>query len=143
MTRRSRTGSVLAVLAVLLVACGTAEGDVFALEVGQCLDDPGARSGIEEVELVACHDPHDFEVFALTDLPDGPYPGAGEVVDAAQARCTGLFAAYVGVEEPASALATAFLVPSEDGWEGGDRQVVCLLYEPDERLESSMRGAQR
>jgi hypothetical protein len=140
---RSRRWWALAVLAALLPACGPAEGDVFALEVGQCLDDPGVRSGIEEVELVACDDPHDFEVFALPALADGTYPGDREVVDAAQASCTNRFAAYVGVEEVASALATAFFIPNEDGWEGGDRQVVCLLYEPDLRLEGSMRGAQR
>lgn len=138
-----RTPLLLTGLAFLLLACGPGEGDVFSLEVGRCLDDPGERTGIEEVELVACDEPHDYEVFALVDLPEGTYPGDSEVADRARDACTDRFAAYVGVEELVSALATAFLVPNEGGWEGGDRQVVCLLYEPDQRLEGSMRGAQR
>ncbi len=130
-------------LVALLLGCGPGEGDVFSLEVGQCLEDPGDRAGIDQVEVVPCDAPHDFEVFALVDLPDGPYPGEDQVVERARDACTGRFAAYVGVEEATSALASAFLVPDEDGWEDGDRQVVCLLYEPDQRLDSSMRGAQR
>jgi len=130
-------------LVALLLACGPGDGDVFGLEVGRCLDDPGERTGIEEVEVVACDEPHDFEVFALVDLSEGTYPGHGGVADRAWDVCTDRFAAYVGVEESASVLATAFLVPNEGGWEGGDRQVVCLLYEPDQRLEGSMGGAQR
>lgn len=138
-----RTLLVLTGLVTLVLACGPGEGDVFALEVGRCLDDPGERTGIEEVEVVACDQPHDFEVFALVDLPEGPYPGDSQVADRAREACTDRFAAYVGTEEASSALATAFLVPNEGGWEGGDREVVCLLYEPDQRLEGSMRGAQR
>ncbi|TVR24597.1 MAG: hypothetical protein EA387_05445 [Nitriliruptor sp.] len=137
------TPLLLTGLALLLLACGQGEGDVSALEVGRCLDEPGERTGIEEVELVSCDEPHDFEVFALVDLPEGMYPGDSEVVDRAKDACRDRFAAYVGVEESASALATGFLAPSEGGWEGGDRQVVCLLYEPDQRLEGPMRGAQR
>ena len=130
-------------LAALLLACGPGDGDVVAREVGRCVDDPGERTGIEEVEVVACDEPHDFEVFALVDLAEGTYPGEGEVADQARDACTDRFAAYVGIEAPVSTLATAFLVPNEDGWEGGDREVVCLVYEPDQRLEGSMRGAQR
>ena len=138
-----RTVLLLTGLAALLLACGPGEGDVFALEVGRCLDDPGERTGIEEVEVVACDQPHDFEVFALVDLPEGTYPGDSEVAGRARETCTDRFAAYVGTEEASSALATAFLVPNQGGWAGGDRRVVCLLYEPDQPLEGSMRGAQR
>jgi hypothetical protein len=138
-----RTAVLFGVLALVLLGCGPGEGDVFSLEVGQCLDEPGEPTGVEAVDLVACDELHDFEVFALVDLPDGPYPGAEELADRARAACTDRFAAYVGVEEPSSVLASAFLVPEESGWEDDDRQVVCLLYEPDRRLDTSMRGAQR
>lgn len=132
-----------ALLGVLLSSCGPGEGAVSALRVGQCLHQPDASTAIEEVEVVPCDDPHDFEVFALVELPDGAYPGAAGTSDAAGPACTDRFAAYVGVEPSGSVLATGFLVPSEDGWEGGDRQVVCLLYAPDERLQGSMRATQR
>ncbi|MGM0618313.1 MAG: septum formation family protein [Actinomycetota bacterium] len=130
-------------LGVLLSACGPGEGAVSALQVGQCLHQPEASTAIEEVELVPCDDPHDFEVFALVELPDGPYPGDSALPEMAQPACRGRFAAYVGVEPSDSVLATGLLVPSEDGWDGGDREVVCLLYEPDERLQGSMRATGR
>jgi hypothetical protein len=132
-----------AIFGVLLSSCGPGEGAVSALRVGQCLNQPGTTTDIEEVEVVPCEDPHDFEVFALVELPDGAYPGDSALSDTAQPACTDRFAAYVGVEPAESVLATGFLIPSEDGWEGGDRQVVCLLYEPDERLQGSMRATQR
>lgn len=142
--RVMRTSVLLtALLGVLLSSCGPGEGAVSALRVGQCLHQPGASNAIEEVEVVPCDDPHDFEVFARVELPDGPYPGDDGVSDAAQPACTGRFAAYVGVEPSDSVLATGFLVPSEEGWDGGDREVVCLLYAPDERLQGSMRATQR
>ncbi len=132
-----------ALLGVLLSSCGPQEGAVSALQVGQCLDRPGTSTAIEEVDVVPCEDPHDFEVFALVELPDGSYPGDDGLSDAAQPACTDRFAAYVGVEPSDSVLATGLLVPSEEGWDDGDREVVCLLYEPDERLQGSMRGTQR
>jgi hypothetical protein len=132
-----------AVVGVLLSSCGPGEGAVSALRVGQCLNQPGSTTDIEEVEVVPCDDPHDLEVFALVELPEGPYPGDSGLSDAAQPACADRFAAYVGVEPAESVLATGFLIPSEDGWDGGDREVVCLLYDPDGRLQGSMRATQR
>lgn len=132
-----------ALIGVVLSACGPGEGAVSALQAGQCLNQPGASTAIEEVEVVPCEDPHDFEVFALVELPGGPYPGDSGMSESARPACRDRFAAYVGVEPSDSVLATGFLVPSADGWDGGDREVVCLLYEPDERLQGSMRASGR
>ncbi len=134
---------LIALVGVVLSACGPGEGAVSALPVGQCLQEPGSSSDVEEVEVVPCDDPHDFEVFALVALPDGPYPGDSGRSQAARSVCRDRFAAYVGVEPSNSVLATGFLVPSEEGWERGDREVVCLLYEPGERLQGSMRATGR
>ena len=83
-------------LALLAGACSTAvarndDGTilargrlaVFAMRVGDCFDDPdelvsGETLELDEVLAVPCAEPHDNEVFALFDLPDGesaPYPG--------------------------------------------------------------------
>lgn len=143
MRTRALLAALLSALAVLLSSCGPGEGAVTALRVGQCLDQPAAATAIEEVEVVPCDDPHDLEVFAVVALPDGPYPGDSARSDAALAACTDRFAAYVGIEPSASELATGFLVPTEAAWDGGDREVVCLLYAPGERLQGSMRATQR
>lgn len=143
MHRLAPAAALLGVLAVALSACGPGQGAVTALRPGQCVDQPASPTGVEEVEVVPCDDPHDLEVFALVELPEGPYPGADGRSQAAQEACNERFAAYVGVEPSASALATGFLVPTEEGWQAGDREVVCLLYEPDTRLTGSMRATQR
>jgi len=139
-----RTRLLLAsLLGLLLTSCGPGEGAVTDLRAGQCLDRPETATAIEEVEVVPCDDPHDLEVFALVELPDGPYPGDSGRSQVAQEACADRFAAYVGVEPSASARSTGFLVPTEQGWDEGDREVVCLLYDPDERLTGSMRASQR
>lgn len=130
-------------LGLLATACGPGDEAVTDLRAGQCLEKPENTTGIEAVEVVPCDDPHDLEVFAVVELTDGPYPGESGRSQAAQEACAGRFAAYVGVEPAASALATGFLVPTEQGWERGDREVVCLLHAPEERLTGSMRASQR
>jgi hypothetical protein len=132
-----------AIAGVLMSSCGPGAGAVSTLQVGQCLNQPNSTTAIEQVDVVPCEDPHDLEVFALVQLPDSAYPGDGGLSDVAQPACTERFAAYVGVEPANSALATGFLVPSQEGWDGGDREAVCLLYEPDARLTGSMRAMQR
>ena len=61
----------------------TEGGDVgvFALEVGDCFDQP-PDGNIEEVAGVPCDEPHDTEVYAKFDMEggdDAPYPGDAAV----------------------------------------------------------------
>ncbi|MDA3040977.1 MAG: hypothetical protein O3C27_15900 [Actinomycetota bacterium] len=47
---------------------------VFAMEVGDCFQVP-IEDLVQSVEAVPCTEPHDAQVYAKFDMPDGPYPG--------------------------------------------------------------------
>jgi hypothetical protein len=130
--------------ALLVVSC--AQGNVFSLEPGTCFDDVDAffeedSEGVSDVPTVDCDEPHDNEVFATFDLPDGSYPGDDAVTTAADDGCIDRFADYVGIDYADSRFVSTYLVPTADSWADGDREVVCFLYDIDlAKIEGSAEG---
>lgn len=106
-------------------------GDVFALEIGQCFDDPDTSGTVTAVDMVGCNDPHDNEVYALFDLPDGTFPGLSVVKEAAAEGCYDVFESYVGLDYESSVFDFSSLSPTPNSWENGDREVVCIVYDLD------------
>jgi hypothetical protein len=102
------------------------------LEVGDCFAelDPGAAS-IDEVALRPCTEPHEYEIFAVVDLPaDGEvrYDEEQVVIDSEQA-CDGAFEGYVGIPYDDSTLGVFFIYPDRSAWIGEDRAIICALYD--------------
>ena len=58
-----RTLMVLIAVAMTAAACGQS---VFALEVGQCFNDPSSTEEVSSVSTVDCAEPHNNEVFHLS-----------------------------------------------------------------------------
>ena len=126
-------GAILAVVALFALAdadddadagpSGTTlpEGDPVAadrIEVGDCFNDQDAID-LATLPVVPCGEPHDKEVYHLFELPE---PAGG---------------AY-----PSSALEIFPIPPSEASWSGGDREVVCALYDARrQELTGSARGS--
>jgi hypothetical protein len=109
---------------------------VFDLEVGDCFSG-GENGEVSEVSVVDCDDEHAYEVFALVDHeagPDDAYPGDEELEEFADDQCTGdEFESYVGISYDVSIYYSTWLTPTERSWdELGDREVVCVLYEPED-----------
>jgi hypothetical protein len=120
---RTRTTSLVA-LALVAAACG---GNAFELEVGQCLDQPAAEQ-VVDVELVDCSEPHDLEVYQIADLPDQPFDP--DAVDASSFEiCLEAFDGFVGTPYAESELDIYYLIPTEQSWSDGDREVVCAVYD--------------
>lgn len=139
-----RARSVAVAIACLLIVACSSEGDVFSLEVGACFDDPDDIEQVSEVPVVDCAEPHDNEVFAVFDLPDGDFPGIEAVQDASVDGCLGeRFESYVGTPYPESEIFASALWPTDSSWSAGDREVVCFLFEPGEKLIGSQRNAGR
>ena len=121
---------------------------MFALNVGECFDDPpniGAGTQVQELEGIPCEQPHDNEVYALIDYPAGdsdPYPGDEEVLAFIDEECVTAFEEYVDGEYLASNLEFGNLRPTEGSWAQGDREVVCFLYDSSlEPLTESAEGS--
>lgn len=146
MRDRSR-GAVLAA-ALLVVAVGCGDGNVFSLEPGTCFDDvveltEEGGGEVGEVPVVDCAQPHDNEVFATFDLEAASFPGDDEVLQLAVDGCLQRFRDYVGSEPQSSRYAVSHLVPTARTWDvNDDREVVCFLYDRQlEKLEGSAEGS--
>lgn len=150
-----RLRSIFVVCLLALAACGGAQRDdagaiieagsedVFALQVGDCFDDPAEFGEIANVDAVPCAQPHDNEIYHTFDLPDGDFPGDTAIDDAAFSNCLPAFESYVGTTYESSSLDISYLSPTLDSWDAGDREIACLLYDLNlEKLTGSMEGAE-
>lgn len=134
----------LIALAVALAACSA--GNVFSLDVGTCFDDVEEFSEegsgeVADVPIVECSEPHDNQVFAKFDLPDGDFPGQAGVQASAEDGCIERFEDFVGLAYADSRYVASSLTPTDQTWGDGDREVVCFLYDIDlQKLEGTAEG---
>lgn len=122
------------------------EGDfinVNDLAVGDCWT--GAFEGeIDEVELIDCALPHQSEAFLAFDAPEGPYPAAADFAQLAFEQCAGdPFTEFIGAPyDPAAALQIYYYAPLEEGWDIGDREMLCYVADVNGAvMEGSAEGS--
>ena len=119
------------------------DADVFSVQVGDCivssrLDD---AAEIESVPVVPCAEPHDLEIYAETELPEGDYPGEEAITASAEEFCAGEFEPFVGLAYEESAHEYWYFTPLEDGWNTqGDRVVQCVLDTNGTDVTGSLQG---
>jgi hypothetical protein len=95
-----------------------------------------------EVTAVPCTEPHSGEVYLVFDLPDGDFPGDGEVARLAETGCVDAFRAFVGKPYLRSILEVTFLSPDSVNWRiADDREVMCFIGEPDGSTTGTLEGA--
>ena len=130
-----------------LTTAGTVTVD--DLRVGDCFNS-GDELEIADVDGVPCDEPHSFEVFAVQDHEANSYPTDAELTEVFGSICVPAFESYVGSPYTSSEIYATMITPTEDGWNAGDREIICYLYEPtDDTLEDevqlteSLRGAGR
>jgi hypothetical protein len=114
--------------------------DAFALEVGDCLDDDALRGEVQTVPTVACTEPHDSEIYASHQLELSPYPGNEAIIAQAEALCETSFEVFVGVPYLDSPLDYSFYHPTQQSWVTGDREVLCVIYDPAGPVTGSLEG---
>ncbi len=119
------------------------DADVFSIKVGDCivserLDDSGE---VESVPVVPCAEPHDIEIYAETELPEGDYPGEEAVSASAEEYCYGEFEPFVGLAYEESAHDFWYFTPLEDGWNAlDDRVIQCVLDTQGTDVTGSLQG---
>ncbi len=120
-----------------------APSDAYTLPVGACLDD--VPSGvISPANLVDCAQPHSYEVFGSFFLSDGAFPGDDAIESSAYEGCDAAYPDYVGIPWQQSTLEYYYVSPTEQTWAEGDREISCLLYDPDaDQTTGSLRGSAR
>ena len=145
--KRALGAIVLALSAVVLAGCslltGTPEGetDVFAVEVGDCINTTSTEEEIMSIPIVPCDEPHDQEVFDRLVLDDGDYPGDAAIDDQLMSYCTGdAFTAFVGLPYADSIYATSGLTPTQGSWDNGDRELLCTIGDPAGQTTGTLEG---
>lgn len=115
---------------------GGGDLDVWALQVGDCFDDPDDLDDVVfDVAALPCSEPHDNEVFSLVPIAGifgESYPGDAVLQEYSYEACVGEpFDSYVGTDYLDSSLEVFTFTPSDESWAEGDREVVCVLFRLD------------
>jgi len=135
---KTLTAAAILLAALTLSGCSAitglinGEGDVFSLEVGDCMDDFGESEDLTSVPIVDCDEPHDAEVYVAKDIEADSYPGDTAVGEEADEICIDEYEAFVGLAYDDSLLNYWAITPSEESWALGDREVVCTISKYDE-----------
>lgn len=120
---------------------------VFDLREGTCFNDPVTADDelVEELAVVSCDTPHDNEVFAIIDHPDGTdaaFPSSEAMSEFANQKCEAVYYTYVGTAYADSLFLYSTYYPTAESWDEGDREIICFLYHPDlEKLTGSRKGS--
>jgi Septum formation len=124
-----------------------AQADAFALRVGDCLNVGGTVTESEETQMinsvptVPCGDEHDGEVYASHLMEDAEYPGDEATAATADELCYANFEGFVGMAYEDSALDFTMFYPTAESWElGGDREILCIVVDPEAGVTGSLEG---
>lgn len=141
-TSRFAVAAAAGGIVLAAAGCELLVSDALRLEVGDCLADEDLAPLVERVETVPCDEPHNYEVYASIELPDGEFPGTAAIETEAQA-CEEEFEIFVGVPYVESELHALPLTPTEESWELDDREILCLIHEEDTETAGTLEGAGR
>jgi hypothetical protein len=120
----------------------TDAGDVsaFSLEVGDCLNGLKESDNISSLPAVPCDQPHEGEVFAMIQLPDGGYPGDEKISTDAGDRCSAAFETYAPSSVSDEKIELFYLQPTQLSWAQGDREITCIATDPAQKRTGSIKG---
>jgi hypothetical protein len=100
------------------------------------------QAELSEIPTVDCADKHDGQVVHTFEMPGESFPSDTEWSEAIEEGCTQGFEEFVGTSYGESDLLVQDLSPTEESWESGDRQVLCLAFVSDGSTSQSFEGAE-
>ncbi|MDJ0334588.1 septum formation family protein [Salinibacterium sp. G-O1] len=115
--------------------------DVFTIQVGDCLNDGDVTGEVSEVKVIDCDAEHDSEAYKSIKMTDDEFPGETAVDDMAISECKSAFSAFVGIDYDDSSLDFSYYYPTESSWAQGDREILCLVVDPEGKIAGSLKGA--
>lgn len=112
---------------------------------GDCVNGihEGAVITTSSSRSVACAAPHDNEIIGTFDHPSSDaFPGQAALESYAASVCIPAFQAYVGVDFAQSSLDMIPVLPTNETWGKGDRQVACVVVTRDgSQLTNSVKDS--
>jgi len=134
---------VILILGGLFIFRDRISGDVTALQVGDCIDEPAAgTTSVSQVQHQPCSDPHDAEIVYIASDTSPSYPGQDHFDQVANSVCTDQATLYLGTDFNSRAdIGGGYFYPTSDSWSGGDRDITCYVDRTDgEKLVGSVKG---
>ncbi|KRF32633.1 septum formation family protein [Yonghaparkia sp. Soil809] len=120
---------------------GNDSTDVFTIQVGDCLNDAEATEQVETVPTTPCDEPHDSEVYASVIMSEDDYPGEDAILERADSECLTGFESFVGASYDESPYDFSYYFPTEGSWAQGDREILCVIYDPAGPVTGSLEGS--
>ena len=123
---------------------GSPSTNVFALQPGQCFQNPSASQtelGFTYVTVVACTKPHNAQAFAQVTVKGTSWPGTDAVKRQADSLCHAQIKANVQISKITSSMSLRYLYPLESSWAGGHRTITCLIVNSTPDLKTSVLRA--
>ncbi|MFC8922884.1 septum formation family protein [Cellulosimicrobium sp. NPDC057127] len=117
--------------------------DILDLAVGDCVSTTDLPDTVFTVPVVPCASDHQAEVYAITHLAAGDFPGDEGVQALAEDFCFEAFESYVGLPYEDSELYAWWFSPTEENWTWGDRSVQCFLEPLSGTVTGTLEGAAR
>jgi len=96
-----------------------------SLQVGDCLNGLQEEGDVRSLPAVPCAEPHEGEVYATFDLPEGDYPSETAIFDRAEAGCDERLSSVAPDASGDPSVGLFYLYPTELSWPD-DREVVCI-----------------
>ena len=117
---------------------------VFNFAVGDCITDVIPGDTLDKATGVPCSEGHEYEVYAETFLSDSSETVPADIDKQADEFCYSKFQAFVGLDYESSKLNLMSLYPSPESWQGGDKELTCLITAENEAtITGSLKNAQR
>ena len=118
--------------------------DVFSIRVGDCFDNPSEETAeeVESVKMPKCTEPHDNEAFFIYDVSDSDFPAYDQdaVIADAEEKCRPEYEQFVGVPEAETSIYFSYYFPSDESWEQGDREILCMVFDENGPVSESLEG---
>ena len=116
--------------------------DAGSASVGSCLQEPDEQDSL--ATEIDCAEEHDAEVYLMTELGAGSWPGYEDVFDNADETCYDGFEGYAGRSYNFSDYDFGFYLPDHAEWEAGEHRVICVVVPlTEETSRGSARGSGR
>ncbi len=97
--------------------------------LGHCYSD--VRDDYTHMLHASCDQPHDIEVFHISEFTDATRPATEVMAATADEQCAAAFETYVGIPADQSTFSIGPLYPGEESWNKGYHSLLCYLYNED------------
>ncbi len=120
------------------------DSSAFQIKVGDCFSEPdmGDDELVSDVEFADCDVAHDNEAYASVLMKEVDFPGDEIAGNAGQDACVDRFLDFIGSNvDYDGSLTFSFFYPSQESWDGGDREILCYVYDSDGDSVGTLKGA--